>query len=492
MYFQFGNYFLSGIFYIWLSMILISCSGEIKNPVELDREPVLIPDYSGITIPPNIAPLNFSINEKGEKFRVKIVAQTGVSLSINSNDSLITIPSGKWRKLLQAAAGSDISIEISIKDSGKWVRFINVVNSVAKDSIDSHLVYRLIDPGFEIWNKMGIYQRDLQRFEEDPIMINEMSEHNCINCHSFSVNNKNMLFHMRGKLSGTIIYRNGILTKVNTKTDSTISAGVYPAWHPNGRLVAFSVNKITQVFHSTHDRRIEVADTVSDLILYDAETNIVSQCADIATKERYETFPVWSPDGRFLYYCSALAEPLASYEKIRYSLLKIAFDPVSEKFGAVDTVISASKTGKSVTFPRISPDGNYVLFCMSDYGNFTIWHDDSDLFLLDITSGEISKPDINSDNSESYHSWSSNGRWVVFSSRRIDGLFTTPYFAYFDSDGKFFKPFLLPQKDPLFYKLCFKSFNRPEFVSEKVVLNPRILSKAAKSEPENSSFRRIN
>ena len=125
---------------------------------------------------------------------------------------------------------------------------------------------------------------------------------------------------------------------------------------------------------------------------------------------------------------------------------------------------------------------------MTKYGNFTIWHKDSDLYLMDLSTNEITKPDINSDEAESYHTWSSNGRWIVFSSKRADGLFTRPYFAYFDTNGKAYKPFLLPQKDPRFYDTFLKTYNVPELVTSAVELNPRILSKIARSETSNASF----
>jgi hypothetical protein len=79
---------------------------------------------------------------------------------------------------------------------------------------------------------------------------------------------------------------------------------------------------------------------------------------------------------------------------------------------------------------------------------------------------------LNSDDVESYHSWSSNSRWLVFSSRRDDGLYTKPYFSYIDKDGVAHKPFLLPQRDPrMYYKLQMNAYNIPEFVSGKVELN---------------------
>jgi dipeptidyl aminopeptidase/acylaminoacyl peptidase len=172
--------------------------------------------------------------------------------------------------------------------------------------------------------------------------------------------------------------------------------------------------------------------------------------------------------------------------------LRIAFDPATSKFGAVDTVISSTRTGLSVSFPRISPDGKYLLFCMTEYGNFTLWHKDSDLYLMNLETNEISKPDINSDQAESYHTWSSTGRWIVFSSKRIDGQFTRLYLSYFDKNGKAYKPFIMPQKDPEFYDTFLKTYNVPELVTSKVNLNPRILSESAKFAPVNATYEIIN
>ena len=74
----------------------------------------------------------------------------------------------------------------------------------------------------------------------------------------------------------------------------------------------------------------------------------------------------------------------------------------------------------------------------------------------------------NSGQVESYHTWSSNGRWIVFSSRRDDGSYTRPYICYFDAEGRDYKPFLLPQEDPEHNLLRMKSYNIPEFSRKPV------------------------
>jgi hypothetical protein len=477
------------VLYLFAGTILHSCTGDVPSSTGTERKVIIMPDYSGITIPPNIAPLNFNIKENGQKYRVRFYGEGDESMTILSSTGKIRIPEGKWKKLMQVCKGKKMFIDILVKTDSGWIKFPPIINHVAVDPVDSYLTYRLIEPGFESWNKMGIYQRCLEKFTESPIMINSMSDDNCMNCHSFCMNNSHtMMFHMRAKHSGTVIYRNGKLSKVNTKTDHTISAGVYPAWHPSGRYIAFSVNHIGQAFHAIPRLKIEVTDTLSDLMVFDTEKNKVYSSPSIASRESFETFPTWSPDGKYLYYCSAKALPETQFDKIRYNLLRISFDTATCHFGAVDTIVSASIQGHSVSFPRISPDGKYLMFCMADYGNFSIWHPESDLFLKNLESGEITKPDINSNQSESYHSWSSSGRWIVFSSRRIDGLFTRLYLSYFDPEGIAHKPFIIPQEDPEFYDTFLKSYNVPELVTSKVELDPHILSDIVNSEADTSIF----
>ena len=480
------RYFLKSCMII-LTGLLFGCSDPVSSYLEIKREPKIDPDYSGITIPPNIAPLNFTINENGEKYYVKMNTLNGKGIAVKSTDNIIKISSLKWKKLLEQCKGEDFSIDIFIKQEGSWKKFQKIINHVANDPIDKILVYRLFDQGFQIWNKMGIYQRCLENFNETPIIINSISEGNCINCHSFNKNNSNtILFHMRQKLPGTIIYRNGIVTKVNTKTSETTSPGVYPAWHPDGRHVTFSVNQILQVFLAVPDQMREAVDTISDLIVYDAQTNIIGKYPEIALKDRLETFPAWSPDGRFLYYCSAKTLPPGEFKKFKYDLLRIAFNPETNQFGKVDTIVSSARTGMSVSLPRISPDGKYVLFSMSSYGTFLLWHEDSDLYLMNLETGKITKPDINSNLPESYHSWSSSGRWIVFSSKRSDGFTTQPYFTYFDAKGQAHKPFVLPQRNPEFYKTFLRSYNVPELVTSKVKLSPRNLREIINYEPADA------
>jgi hypothetical protein len=478
------------IFSILLILLVFgSCTDNLSNCKKVDQNVIIYPDYSGITIPCNIAPLNFVVKEQADKYVAVYNFKSKEIFRVSSDDGVISVPSGKWKDLLKEANGQEFTIDICLKKSNSWTRYNTITNKISTDEIDNYLVYRLIDPGFETWNKMGIYQRNLGTFDETPIMENTMSGGNCMNCHSFCMNNSNtMLFHMRAENSGTYLYKDGIIEKLDTKTDSTLGPGVYPSWHPDGQHVAFSTNRIIQTFHAIPDKKIEVLDTLSDVIVYDLKAHSIFTAPAIASKDRLETFPTWSPDGKSLYFCSAKSLSPKEYKNIRYDLLRISFDPENNSFGSVDTVYKAAAIGKSISFPRISPDGKFAMFCLSDYGNFSIWHPESDLYLLNLATKEISKPEINSEQTESYHTWSSNDRWLVFSSRRLDGLHTRPYFSHMDEKGIFSKPFVLPQKDPLFYDQFLKSFNIPELVKTKVNLDPRMISEELNKKPIKVKF----
>ncbi|MZP54065.1 MAG: hypothetical protein GT600_01330, partial [Bacteroidales bacterium] len=251
-------------------VILVGCNRKIPEYTETDSQAILNPDYSSITIPPNIAPLNFRIMDKADLYLARFYNNEGTEFMVRSKNGEIKIPDKKWKELLKISGSGEYSIDIFARNSGEFTKYQTITNKISQEPIDKYLVYRLIEPGFETWNKMGIYQRNLENFRQTPVMLNSLSGGNCMNCHTFARNSgKDIMFHMRGENAGTIIFKDGVYSKVNTKTDSTISAGVYSSWHPSGDFIAYSVNNIVQSFPAMPGRKIEVYDTLSDVVVYD-------------------------------------------------------------------------------------------------------------------------------------------------------------------------------------------------------------------------------
>ena len=465
-------------FYLFtLLLFLASCTETISDARQENTQPRIYPDYVGVTIPVNIAPLNFNMHdETAVRIDAVVTDHHGNTLHSQSDES-VDFDLNDWHALLAQNRGDSLSVTVSAKYDDGWHTYRPFSIYVSTDSIDYGLCYRLIEPGYEVWSKMGIYERDLSTFDEQPLIENTQFE-GCINCHSFNRGNPaDMNLHIRGPHGATLLrHGDSPLTAYDTKTDQTLGLCVYPYWHPSGRYIAYSTNTTRQLFHGANHNRIEVFDTASDLQVYDVEKNELLLSPLLKQDSIYETFPVFSADGHSLYFCAARAIPEGSLklDSIRYNLCRIDFDPATGTFGDhIDTIIDASTSsprggqeGVSVSFPRPSYDGRFLCYTLSDYGQFSIWHHEADLWLLDLTTGE-SHPmtNANSDDTESFHNWSTNSRWLVLSSRRDDGLFTRPYFCHVDAQGRVSKAFMLPQRNPRrFYRNRFLSFNVPEFI----------------------------
>lgn len=470
---------------IIFNFLFTACSSSVDSYETIDRDAKIYPEYEGTYIPYNIAPLNFRIQEDAENYLVRFVVLGIDSFELTSKENVI-IPIGKWKKLLENNKGKELKVKIFSQQKKKWTKYQDINYSIASDPIDPYVAYRLIEPGYNAWNKMGLYQRCLENYEEKPILLNSLTDGNCMNCHTFHKNNPElMVFHMRGNNAGTIMTMDGEAKKIDTKAPWMVGAGVYPRWHPSARYIAFSTNKTFQVFHTVDPNILEVFDMESDLVIYDTKENSIFTDSIFNSKNSFETFPEWSPDGKYLYFCTAPAKVMPnSYDSMKYSLVRVEFDLDKQKFAQkVDTLVSAFELGKSVSIPRISPDGEKLIFCMFDYGTFPIWHKENDLYELDLVSRDIKPLDIlNSEESDSFHTWSSSGRWMLFSSRRIDGRYTRPYIAYRDNAGNWHKPFLLPQKHPDYYDFLMKSYNVPELITGEIKISPNKLAEVGKGQ----------
>ncbi|MDR1259638.1 MAG: hypothetical protein LBK65_10265 [Tannerellaceae bacterium] len=477
-------------YFIYLPLLLCSlaaCREAVVPTGTTDGPPVIFPDYAGVTVPATIAPLNFRV-ESADYAAIHAVIEGSRSGRIEARGgrrAAVSIPPGEWKRLLADNTGSDLSVTVSLRQPGGWISYRPFAIHVSGYPADYGLVYRLIPPAYEVYGKMGIYQRDLSDFTQTALLENTLIPGNCVNCHSFRQGRpEQMSLHIRGPYNATVLTSDGGVDLYDTKTEQTIANCVYPYWHPSGGYIAYSVNETRQVFHEQRDKRIEVVDARSDVVVYDIGKNELLSCPQITSQDAFETFPAFSPDGRTLYFCSAAARVIPEeYDQVRYDLCSIAFDPESGTFGQeVDTLVRAAATGKSVSFPRPSYDGRYLMYTLSDYGNFSIWHKEADLWLLDLHAGLTRElTEVNSSDVESYHSWSSNSRWFVFSSRRTDGLYSRPFLASVDEAGNVSKPFMLPQKDPGMYDSSLYSFNIPEFVTGRVELDARIVGRKARS-----------
>ncbi|HBQ81704.1 MAG: hypothetical protein A2X03_11160 [Bacteroidetes bacterium GWA2_40_15] len=467
-----------------LIFIISGCKPDGYIDIQhLWREPVIEPDYSGVTIPVNIAPLNFIIKEDGVSFTIKARSSNSSDLKIKSKDGVVSFPVKSWKKLLKENQGQRIEIDILSEDNyGKVIEYDPVYMHVANEPIDPYLCYRLLYPGYESWKEMKIVQRSLENFHESSLFENQLLDDNCVNCHTFKQNDPGrFLLHVRGSKWGTYFVDDNEITRRTLRTEEMSANAVYPSWHPGGRYVVFSSNEVVQAFHMISGKKNEVYDQSSMLVIYDCNRNEISNIEETDTVKYMETFPCWSPCGNYLYYCRAKQIKKGfDYRNIKYDLVRKSFDQNLKVFGNAEIVFNAIEINRSVSFPRISPDGKYLVLTLHDYGTFSIWHKEADLYLLNLENGEIDLMDLNSAETESYHSWSSNGRWLVFSSKRGDGLTARPYFAYFGSPENIGKPFVLPQETPEFYKRFDKTFNIPEFVTGKIKIGPRDFARSSR------------
>lgn len=459
---------------------LTSCAERPTNVTQVDTLPEIWPDYVGVMIPKNIAPLNFAMaTDDAQAMEVSIAAANGVSIVARGKEANFDID--EWREMVsQCSDGYSLTVSVSAKLPDGWVAYKPFGIHVSGDTLAAWgVTYRRIRPGYEVYSKMGIYERELSSFHEKAVFENTEVPNGCVNCHTpRRGSSEDYLFHIRGEKGGTLFSKKGKTEILNTVTDKTIGAVTYPAWHPEGRYVAFSVNKTRQSFHQMREKRLEVFDMASDIVMFDSETHsLITTPLLNQTDSCWETFPCFSADGRELFFCATKPKPVPSaVREIHYTLCKIAFDAEHGQWGEkIDTVADLSDKGLSISFPRTSADGRFLMFTACNYGTFPIWHSEADLWLLDLKSGEPRRMErINSDNTESFHNWSQDSRWVVLSSRRGDGLFTRLYFAHVDENGVASKPFLLPQVNPKeFYLNMMDSYNVPEFVEGEVVIDAK-------------------
>lgn len=465
---------LKTLYTLVLLTIMVSCTPTPENVQQSNALPPIYPDYCDVTIPENIAPLNFLLRADCEAIEVK-----AGDIKINTKGNQVTFDIDDWKALMSQVAGNMINVTVTALIDGQWIEYKPFTWQVVKDKVDPYLTYRLIEPDYEIWNHVQIQQRCVENFDVNAIGHYEQLENRCMNCHTYANQDPKLsMMYVRGPGGGAILNRDGKLSKLN------IPGSVYFGFSPTGRYITYSTQKIVPAFHSLASKRLEVYDAASNIYVADMQEHHVISSSLLSDSLKFETFPTFSPDGKYIYYCAADTVDLpGDIKQLQYALVRIPFD---ESTGTIGSQVDTLYNKRSVCHPRISPNGKYLLYTVADYGTFPIWHPEADLQMMNLETGAIdSLAVVNSQKSDTYHSWSSNSRWFVFASKRDDGLYGKPYFCYVDKDGKTHKPFCLPQLYPSFYDNNLKSFNAPELGKGKVPFDMEDVAKVMKQDYVN-------
>lgn len=463
---------------------LIAC--ETREPpstgVERTRtKPAIFPDYASTVIPPNLAPIRFRIVERGITFRTRIHGDHGTDIVVSRTDPSVPIPEAEWHGLLERNRGGMLRFEITVQDpNGSWRRFDEFEVQVAAESVDNYLVFRRKLPGKAMrQSSIQIRQRALGSFEETVVLDNARLESACINCHSFA-GNKSRFMALSYR---SLIYGVGTLLVVDGKIEKIPQKFGFATWHPSGDVIVFSQNRLNE----------RGSDTDSQLLYYRRSTRTVHEIPGLARPEWLEDIATFSADGRELYAATArkpwgkaAVEDVAD-EVLRRGvptdLVRVRFDIEKDTWSEPEVVVSSSEMGKSVIIPRTSPDGHWLSMRMLD----PFVEGKCDIYLVDLRRAretghfEPKELGLSVGFAQGWHAWSSEGKWLVFSSSRDTGLFTRPYLTYVDDEGRAHKPVLLPVEDPAELRLDPFMYDVPEFVDEPVRVTARSLAHAIRS-----------
>jgi len=217
-------------------LIMLTACTPVPHHVKQSREEAEIyPDYKDVTIPVNIAPMNFVVRG-ADAVEVK-----AGDLTIGSRGGHVEFGMREWRSLLEE--NDTIGVEVTALKNGQWIAYKRFYWYVVRDSIDSYLTYRLIEPGYSVWNRLQIKQRCVENFDEYALADYNLQSNRCMNCHTPGSQNPQLsMLYVRGNGGGAILNQNGRLRKLDIKTPDMVATSTYFQFAPSGRYIVFSSN----------------------------------------------------------------------------------------------------------------------------------------------------------------------------------------------------------------------------------------------------------
>jgi Tol biopolymer transport system component len=348
---------------------------------------------------------------------------------------------------------------------------------------DDYVVARQVGVPFDVQRAPDTFIRDIRTFERNPFLLGRESY--CFNCHNFSSKlgtNGKLAYQVRylGPESHDLrtylaVYDFDHGTGWRARLPYDVQMTTFCAWSPDGTKLAISANQYIVAAEPITLETQMAGENTSDIGIYDVEQGTTWLLPGADREDRLEIHPEWTPDGKQIVFATA-----APGRHPAFVPFDLAIIPYNDGEGGKPTLIpGASANGRSNYYPRFSPDGRWFCFNESDGGDLI--RSSSDLYLMPATLDapphklECNVPFA----ADSWHSWSSNSRWILFASKREDGTYARLYMTEIDDQGHASPAIRLPEREDLL-----ESFNIPEFVAHVPPVSEHGLYEAIRVEQE--------
>ena len=404
-----------------------------------------------------------------------------------------------WSLIKKHSVAGPATVEFTgLDEAGRPVSHGSVTLATSSDPVGAPIFYRDVPlMPFEGNNhvvqplapaKMSLIAwrlRDIGK-PESRLMVTGL--HTCANCHSFSTDGKTMGIDVDGPANDKGLYAVvPVKQHISIRNEDTVSwnqdmkvgqsrVGFMSQVSPTGRYVLttfagrdqsigssyfvtnFKDYRFLQVFYPTR----------GILTWYDRETGLRQPLPGADDPRYVQTDGVWSPDGKYIVFVRAEAKephpeglplPNAANDpnevQIQYNLYRVPFN--DGKGGVAEPILGASNNGMSNNFPKVSPDGRWIVFVKCRNGQ--LMRPDSELYIVPATGGVARRMRCNTSLMNSWHSWSPNGRWLVFSSKSRSP-YTQMYLTHVDANGDDSPAILIDNSTA-----ANRAVNLPEFVN---------------------------
>jgi Flp pilus assembly protein TadD/predicted small lipoprotein YifL len=485
---------------VLLAALALSACGRQSGPA-----PLAFPDAPAGAVqitypldqtlfPPEIVAPTFVWNDKTEGVSAWTVllrfADSGEVLRFPTTEPRWRPSEADWARIKAGSVKQDA--EVAVVGTGADAKSYSAATvriRTSTDPVGDSIFYREVplpflsavqDPSRIRWRFGSV---DSQ--QAPPIVLEDLPV--CGNCHSFSndgsvlgldvdYGNDKGAYAILPVSQQMVLDDKKIITWSDYKRgDGEATFGLLSKVSPDGRYVISTV-KDRAVFVATPDIWYSQLffPIKGILVVYDTQLKTFRPLPGADDPEYVQSNPTWSPDGKWVVFARSKAyrkdfvakatsvllsekdvpEFVKDKQPFKFDLYRVPFN--EGRGGKAEPLAGASHNGKSNYFAKYSPDGKWIVFCKAE--NYMLLMPDSELFIIPAEGGEARRLRANTPRMNSWHSWSSNGRWLVFSSK-ANTAYTQLFLTHIDENGESTPPVVLER-----FTGSDRAANIPEFV----------------------------